>query len=48
MQEIWDSAESPLNSCWRGMGRVMLLEMVAQSLKAADRGETVKFVLFPQ
>lgn len=48
MQEIWDSAESPLNSHRRGMGHMMLLEMVAQSLKAADRGERVKFVLFPQ
>lgn len=45
VEDLGLSTEGPRTSCWRELSHVMLLEMVAQSLKAADRCETLKFVL---
>lgn len=43
--ELWN--EKPLNRCWRRLGHEMLLEMAAQSLHTAHRGETQICTFFP-
>lgn len=43
--ELWN--EYPLDRSWRGLGHEMLLEMAAQSLHTAYRGETQICAFFP-